>query len=392
MPNAAFVPVESDDGTPEIGVGVLGHGFMGRAHTNAYKKIPYIFWPQAVRPRLIAMCGRDAGRVAEQARRYGYAGYYTDWRAMLDDDRIQLFDNSGPHAIHVEPTIAALEAGKHVICEKPLALNSADAQRMLLAAQRAGVKHMCGFNYRFIPAIRLARELLDRELLGRIYHFRCQYLQESAHDPDEPLARLPDRAAPGAGTLANLGCHIIDLSRFLLGEPVTVQALVSCFEPWRLARTGERVRIGSDDAFTALIEFDSGAVGTLEASRVATGRKNRLSWEINGSRGSLAFDLERLNELQVYLEHGSAADLAGFQDVLVTEAEHPLLQAWWPRGHILGWEHAHINQLHHFLEAIARGIDVAPYGATFEDGYRAAVVTEAIEESSRTGQKLPVRP
>jgi predicted dehydrogenase len=270
-------------------------------------------------------------------------------------------------------------------------LDSAAAQRMLTAAQQSGVKHMCGFNYRFIPAIRLARELLDREVLGRIYHFRCQYLQESAHDPEAPLARLPDPAAPRAGTLANLGCHIIDLSRFLLGEPVSVHALVSSFEPWRLAATGERVRVESDDAFAATLEYATGAVGTLEASRVATGRKNRLSWEMNGSHGSLAFDLEHLNQLQVCLERGSANDLAGFQDVLVTEAQHPLLKAWWPRGHILGWEHAHINQLHHFLEAVARDTDVAPYGATFEDGYRAAVVTEAIEESSRTGSRVHVR-
>jgi predicted dehydrogenase len=376
---------------PEVGVGILGYRFMGRVHTNAYSKIPYTFWPPAARPRLVAVCGRNADLVAAHARRYGYEGYYVDWRAMVDDERIQVFDNCGPHSLHVEPSIAALQAGKHVLCEKPMALTSADAARMVIAARKSGTKHMCGFNYRFVPAVRLAREIIERGLLGKIYHFRCHYLQESAHDPDRPPSKAPDPDAPWVGSLLNLGSHIIDMARFIVGEPHSVSALMSTFEPTRPLATGERIRIESDDAFLALLEFDNGAIGVLEATRVATGRKNRQYWEVNGSKGSLCFDLERLNELQVCLADGAVESLVGFQNVLVTEAQHPYIKFWWPRGHILGWEHAHVNEIYHFVEAVARQTDVAPYGATFEDGYRAAMVSDAIVKSARTGRRIPVR-
>jgi predicted dehydrogenase len=189
----------------------------------------------------------------------------------------------------------------------------------------------------------------------------------------------------------NLGSHIIDMARFIVGEPHSVSALMSTFEPTRPLATGERIRIESDDAFLALLEFDNGAIGVLEATRVATGRKNRQYWEVNGSKGSLCFDLERLNELQVCLADGAVESLVGFQNVLVTEAQHPYIKFWWPRGHILGWEHAHVNEIYHFVEAVARQTDVAPYGATFEDGYRAAMVSDAIVKSARTGRRIPVR-
>lgn len=390
MPSG-FVQVSADDQIPDVGIGVLGYGFMARAHTNALKKIPYIYWPPPARPTLVAICGRTESRVAEEARRYEYEGYYTDWSAMVEDARIQVFDNCAPPHLHAEPSIRALQAGKHVICEKPLAMSVDEAYRMLVAARRAGVKHLCGFNYRFVPAVRLARELIQRGLLGQIYHFRGRYLQESLHDPTQPLARWVDPESRKAGALAIIGCHLIDMARFLVGEPATVSALMPRFTPERLLPTGERFTAEWDEATLALVEFEGGAVGTLEASRISTGRKNQLGWEINGSRGSLAFDLERLNELQVYLANGSVKDVVGFQDVLVTEPDHPFARAWWPRGHIVGWEHAHINQLHHFLEAVALGRDIAPLGATFEDGYRAAVVSAALEEATRSGRKVQIR-
>jgi predicted dehydrogenase len=386
-----FQPLSGEEDIPEIGVGVLGYQFMGRAHSNAYRRIPESFWPPAARPRLVALCGRSAERVAAHARRYGYEGYYVDWRAMLEDQRIQIFDNCGPHSLHVEPSIAALEAGKHVMCEKPMALTSADAARMVAAARKAGGRHMCSFNYRFVPAVRLARHIVERGLLGKLYHFRCHYLQESAHDPDRPLAKAPDPNAPWVGSLLNLGSHVIDMARFLVGEPISVSALMSTFESTRLLPGGERIAAEADDAFLALLEFANGSTGVLEASRVATGRKNRQYWEVNGSKGSLCFDLERLNELQACLEDGTAEGLTGFQNVLVTEAQHPYLKYWWPRGHILGWEHAHVNEIYHFVEAVVGRHDVAPHGATFEDGYRVAVVSDAIVESARTGRRIPVR-
>jgi len=386
-----YTPISGKDDIPEIGVGVLGYRFMGRVHTNAYRQIPSTFWPPAARPRLVALCGRNAELVAEAARRYGYESYYVDWRAMIEDERVQIVDNCGPYSLHVEPSIAALEAGKHVICEKPMALTSVDAAQMLVAARQSGRKHMCGFNYRFIPAVRLAREIIERGLLGKIYHFRGHYLQESAHDPDRRPAKAPDPAAPWVGSLLNLGSHLIDMARFIVGEPVSVSALMSTFEPTRPLASGERIKIEADDAFLTLLEFANGAIGVLEASRVATGRKNRQYWEVNGSKGSLCFDLERLNELQVCLEGETAENLTGFQNVLVTEAQHPYLKFWWPRGHILGWEHAHVNEIYHFVEAVVEQKDVAPFGATFEDGYRVAVISDAIIESARTGRRIPVR-
>jgi predicted dehydrogenase len=387
-----FVPVSEQPATiPEIGVGMLGHGFMGRAHTNAFKMIAYTHWPPVALPRLVAVCGRNDERAAEAARRYGYAGYYTDWRKLLANDRIQLFDNAGPDDQHVEPTIAALKAGKHVLCEKPLALSAADAARMLEAARRGGTKHMCGFNYRFVAAVRLARDLIDRGLLGQIYEFRATYLQGGMADPDQPLRRVPPAGTRGAGALSNIGSHIIDQARFLVGEIATVSATMRTFVTERATPTGERVAVASDDAFAAVIELENGAIGTLEASRVAAGRKNQLSWEINGSKGSLAFDLERLNQLQVYLADGSTPDASGFQDVMVTEANHPFAKAWWPRGHIVGWEHAHINEIYHLLEAIALDRDVGPFGATFEDGYRNAVICDAVAASVSSGARVPIR-
>jgi len=258
-----FTPIHGEGDIPEIGVGVLGYRFMGRVHTNAYRRIPSTFWPPAARPRLVALCGRNADLVAAAARRYGYEGYYVDWRAMIEDERIQIVDNCGPHSLHVEPSIAALEARKHVICEKPMALNSTDAARMLLTARKSGTKHMCGFNYRFIPAVRLAREIIERGLLGKIYHFRGHYLQESAHNPDRPPAKAPDPDAPWVGSLLNLGSHLIDMARFIVGEPVSVNAQMSTFEPTRPLASGERIKIEADDA-TYFFQFTEGALRHAE--------------------------------------------------------------------------------------------------------------------------------
>jgi predicted dehydrogenase len=383
-----FVPVTDAPGTgdvPDLNVGLLGYNFMAKAHSNAYKTIPYIYWPPAARPHLLAIGGRTEDRVAEAARRYGYEGYYTHWEDLVADERIQLFDNCASHHMHLEPTIAALQAGKDVMSEKPLALNAAEAHRMLQVARQSGRKHACSFNYRFVPAVRLARELIDKGLLGDIYHFRIAYLQQSIHDPHKPLGKPIDPASRTIGAQGIIGCHAVDMARFLVGELGTISALAPRFVPERPGPDNQPVRIESDDASLALVEFENGAVGTIESSRVATGRKNSLRWEINGSRGSMAFDLERLNELQVYLADAPVAEVVGFQNVLVTEANHPFSRVWWPNGHIIGWEHSHINQLNNLIESIVLDRDVGPYGATFEDGYRAAVIAEVIEKHPPSG-------
>ena len=367
----------------EIGVGMLGYAFMGKAHSNAYKTLPYMTWPPPLRPRLIAIAGRNRTAVAEAAQRYGFDTAVTDWRELLANDRVALFDNSGPNNLHGEPTIAAAQAGKHVLCEKPLGRSAAESHEIWQAAARAGVKHMCAFNYRFVPAVRLARNLIEGGELGEIYHFRGRYLQEWIIEPAfERVWRL-DAGAAGSGALGDLGAHVIDLARFLVGEITAVSAITRTFIPERPGGT-----VDVDDAFESTVEFESGAVGTIEASRFCRGRRNALSFEINGSKGSIAFELERLNELQVHLVDSAPGRRAqGFRQVLVTEADHPFLEWWWPQGHIIGWEHTFVHEIHHFLRAIATGEEVRPYGADFEDGYRAAEVCDAIIRSSQSGQR-----
>jgi predicted dehydrogenase len=334
--------------------------------------------PAPAVPRLIAIAGRDEQAVNAAAQRYGFTDAHTDWQRLIDDPRIQVFDNSGPNDIHAEPSIAAANAGKHVICEKPLGRNAAEALTMLDAVRRARVKHLAAFNYRFVPAIRRARDLIHGGELGRIYHFRARYLQDWLADPTRPTSWRLRRAHAGSGALGDLGSHVIDLARFLVGEPAEVSAATRTFVDARPRADGSGLEpVDVDDAFAAVVSFASGALGTLEASRMSPGRRNGLVIEVNGDRGSLEFSLERLNELRV-VRPGAHA----FEDVLV--------DGWWPPGHILGWEHTFVFELGHFLDAVVNDKPVEPYGATFEDGYRAAVVGDAIVRSAETGERVPI--
>ncbi|TAK22109.1 MAG: Gfo/Idh/MocA family oxidoreductase [Chloroflexota bacterium] len=373
---------------PSLGVGMLGYAFMGKAHSNAFIKMPYIFWPPPARPKLVAIAGRNQAATAEAARRYGYAKTYQRWQDMVTDPEIQVFDNGAPNDLHAEPCIAAAEAGKHVICEKPLGRNAAESKRMLDAVTKAGVKHACAFNYRFVPAIRLARDIVDAGKLGKIRHFRATYLQEWITDPEFPAVWRLQKARAGSGVLGDLGAHIIDLARYLVGEPKTVNALTRTFITDRPSADtpGKREKVDVDDAFVALVDFASGTLGTLEASRFARGRKNANRIEINGEKGSIAFNLERLNELEVYLpdEHASK-ELVGFTNISVTESYHPFWNVWWPHGHVIGWEHLFVHEVHHFFDAIVNDKPIAPHGATFEDGYRASVICDAILASAASG-------
>jgi len=378
---------------PSIGVGMLGYAFMGKAHANAYKKIPYIYWPPAAIPRLVSIAGRNQEAVSAAAQRYGFERYATDWREVVKDPDVQLFDNGGPNNFHAEPCIAAAEAGKHIICEKPLGRTAAESKQMLEAVRKAGVKHACAFNYRFVPAIRQARQLIEQGALGRIYHFRARYLQEWIAAPDFPMVWRLKKDIAGSGALGDLGAHIIDLARFLVGEPKSVNAITKTFVTERPVSEGSSVTdtVDVDDAFAALIEFENGAIGTLESTRFAVGRKNSNTFEINGSKGSISFNLERLNELEVYLADAGPREVRGFTDVLVTESYHPFYSVWWPQGHIIGWEHTFVHELNHLIGAIVQGTTVEPYGATFEDGYRAAVICDAVLQSAENaGARVPI--
>ncbi|HYP38772.1 MAG TPA: Gfo/Idh/MocA family oxidoreductase [Chloroflexia bacterium] len=374
----------------EIGVGMFGYAFMGKAHSNAYKKLPYMMYPPPAIPRLMAVAGRNEEAVKEAMNRYGYEKYYTDWREMLRDPDVQLFDNGGPNDMHAEPCIAAAEAGKHILCEKPMARSAEEAKRMLDAVNKAGVKHMVSFSYRFVPAIRHAYEIVKSGALGEIYHFRAVYLQEWITDPNFPLIWRLDKKVAGSGALGDLGAHIIDLGRFLVGEPKSVMGMTKTFITERPLPGGNGTgKVEVDDAFEAVVEFENGAVGTLEASRFAPGRKNHEVFEINGSKGSIRFNLERLNELEVFWTDGPK-ETQGFTNVLVTESFHPFWSNWWPHGHIIGWEHAFVHEIAHLLDAIVNDKDVAPYGGTFEDGYKNAVICDAIMQSSQEGKRISI--
>jgi predicted dehydrogenase len=361
----------------EIGIGMLGYAFMGKAHSNAFRKLPYIAWPPPLVPKLVAIAGRNEEAVADAALRYGYERWTTDWHDIVVDPAIGLFDNGGPNSLHAEPTIAAAEAGKHVLCEKPLGRDAGESYEIWQRVAATGVKHLCGFNYRFVPAVRLAREMIDAGELGEIRHFRGRYLQDWGDDPSLDTWRFQADEA-GSGALGDLGTHVVDLARFLVGDISTVSGLVRTFV------LGRQV----DDAIEAAVEFEQGGVGTIEATRLALGRRNALQWEINGSKASLAFDMERLNELQVFRADGDRA--RGFKTVLVSEPDHPFWDLWWPPGHIIGWGDTFVHEVHHLLRAIAEDTDVAPYGATFEDGYRAVEVCDAIVSSSESGSRVTV--
>ncbi len=383
---------QAEGQSPEVGVGMLGYAFMGKAHSNAYKTIPYMIYPPPAVPRLLGIAGRNAEAVKAAARRYGYEKAYTDWRDMLADDRIQLFDNGGPNNAHAEPSIEAAKAGKHVLCEKPLARTAEEAKTMLDAVEKAGVKHMVAFNYRYVPAIRQAYELIHSGALGRIYHFRAQYLQEWVMPHyNVPMIWRLRKAEAGSGALGDLGSHIIDLGRFLVGEVKSVSAMTRTFVEERPDGEGGVGKVDVDDAFAAAVEFDNGAIGTLEASRYAAGRKNYNVFEVNGEKGTIRFNLERLNELEVFWVGEEPKETQGFHNVMVSESYHPFWEYWWPQGHIIGWEHTFIHEIAHLLDCIVNDKDVAPYGATFEDGYRNAVIADGILELARSRRQVDLK-
>jgi predicted dehydrogenase len=405
--------------TSSLGVGMVGYAFMGRAHSQAWRTVDRVF-DLPLRPRLAAICGRDRAATEAAAGRLGWAAAETDWRALIARDDVQLIDIAAPGGVHAPIAIAALQAGKHVLCEKPLANTLAEAERMSAAADAAfpsGARAMVGFNYRRVPALALARRLVEQGRIGTLRHVRAVYLQDWLVDPDSPLTWRMQAEQAGSGALGDLGAHIVDLARFLTGDEITgVSALSATFVDERplldgpgngpedgsgtadasgadgvkaadvtkaadgTRRTG---RVTVDDAVVFTARFESGALGSFEATRYAAGRKNGLRIELNGAGGSLAFDLERLNELEFY--DGDDTDggaTGGFRRILVTEPEHPYLSGWWPPGHTLGWEHTFTNQARDLLTAIADGGQPAP---SFGDGLAVQRVLDAVQRSAAAG-------
>jgi len=374
---------------PEVGVGMLGYAFMGKAHSHAMLTIPHMMYPPPAIPKLAAIAGRNEEAVKEAAKRYGYQRYYTDWREMLKDDSVQLFDNGGPNDAHAEPSIVAAKAGKHVLCEKPLGRTADESKRMRDEVMATGGKNMDACNYRFVPAIRQIRKLVDSGALGQIYHFRAVYLQEwiMPHYGTPMIWRLKKDQA-GSGALGDLGAHIIDLARYLVGEIGSVSAMKKTFIKQRPDGQGGMGTVDVDDAFASVVEFENGALGTLEATRFAGGRKNGQRLEINAEKGSIVFNLERMNELEVFWVGEQPKETQGFHNVLVSEGYHPWWENWWPQGHMIGWEHTFMHEITHLLDCIVNDKPVSPIGADFEDGYRAAVICDAIVDSAEQGRQM----
>ncbi|MDX2545661.1 Gfo/Idh/MocA family protein [Streptomyces sp. WI04-05B] len=377
---------------PALGVGMVGYAFMGAAHSQGWRTAGHVFdLPR--RPVLAAICGRDPGAVRAAANKHGWAAAETDWRALVERDDVDLVDICTPGDSHAEIALAALAAGKHVLCEKPLANTVEEAMAMTAAAEEAeqrGQLAMVGFNYRRLPAAALARSMVAEGRLGSLRHARVTYLQDWLVDPRFPLTWRLRRETAGSGALGDLGAHIIDLAQYLVGEPLAgVSALTETFVRERPLPGGTvngltaTATVGAgqvtvDDAAVFTGRFASGALASFEATRYATGRKNALRIELNGEHGSLAFDLERLNELG-YHDGTEPGTHAGFRRILVTEPDHPYLDAWWPPGHGLGYEHTFVHQARDLVLAIAAGNRPRP---SFAEGLQVQRVLAAVEESA----------
>jgi predicted dehydrogenase len=376
---------------PTLGVGLIGYAFMGAAHSQAWRTAPR-FFDLPLQPELTVLAGRDRAKVTDAAARLGWASTETDWRRVLERDDVDLVDICTPGDTHAQIAIAALEAGKHVLCEKPLANTVAEAEAMADAAARAaarGVRSMVGFTYRRVPAIALARQLVAEGRLGEIRHVRAAYLQDWIADASAPMSWRLQKEVAGSGALGDIGAHVVDLTQYITGQVLTgVSAMLETFVKQRPlpASSGSLSGVGGegtgevtvDDAALFLGRFSGGALATFEATRFALGRKNAIRIEINGSAGSLAFDFEDMNVLHFY-DGTEPAQTAGFRRIVVTEPEHPYVSAWWPAGHGLGYEHGFSHQVVDLVTAIAKHDDPVP---SFADGLQVQRVLDAVERSA----------
>lgn len=377
---------------PEINIAIIGYKFMGRAHSNAYRQVSH-FFPGKFTPRLKVICGRDREAAEAAARQLGWDEVETDWRKVVERKDIDVIDISTPGYLHCEQALAAAAAGKHIICEKPLANTIADAKQMLRAVEKAGVKHMLMHNYRKVPAVAFTRQLIDEGRLGDIYHYHGAYLQDWIMDPQFPLVWRLQKKLAGAGALGDIGSHAIDLARYLNSEFTSVVSHLTTFikerplvgedKGQRRVTTGAgKGKVTVDDDANFLARFSNASVGVFESSRFCGGRRNYNTFQIYGSKGSIAFNLERLNELEFY-DREDPAGQQGYKTISVTESVHPYVGAWWPPGHIIGYEHTFVHAVHDFLVALERDALPSP---NFIDGVKNQAVLEAVERSAKSGK------
>ena len=377
-------------------VGMVGYGFMGKAHSNAWRQAPR-FFPLKAHVELHTICGRSAAGVQAARIQFGWQNAATDWRDVVESPLIDVVDINTPNDSHAEIAIAAARAGKHILCEKPLALTTKQAEQMLAAVNKARVVHMVCHNYRRIPAIALAKKMIGEGALGQIYHYHARYAQDWLADPEFPLKWRLQNSISGSGAHGDINVHIIDLARYLVGEFKEVCGLMHTFIkerplpgeagkiPSPAAKAIEkRGKVTVDDAATFIGRFDNGALANLEATRAALGRKNHIAIEINGSKGSLYFDFEDMNRLK-FFNHDDPKDRQGFRDIVVTQPNgiHPYIAHWWGSGHVLGYEHPFVHTVADFVNACVEGKPVQP---TFDDGLKNQQVLEAVEQSANTGR------
>jgi predicted dehydrogenase len=375
---------------------MVGYRFMGRAHSNAWRQAPR-FFPLKAHIEMHTICGREAAGVQAARAQLGWQNASTDWREIVESPLIDIVDIVTPTDSHAEIAIAALQHGKHVLCEKPLALNLKQAQSMFAAAQKSRAVHMVCHNYRRIPAMALARRMINEGVLGRIYHYRARYAQDRLADPEFPIDWRLEKETSGSGVHGDINSHIIDLGRFLLGEFQEVCGITNIFVPERplleaspkdkagVAKAPRKMgKVTVPDSVMFMGRMENGVLANLEATKYALGRRNQITIEINGSRGSLAFDFEDMNRLKYY-NGDDPKDRQGFRDILVTQRDHaqPYVSHWWPPGHPIGYEHTFVHAIADFVNAC---IDGKPTHPTFDDGLKNQRVLDAVEQSSRTGK------
>ena len=369
-----------------LNIAIIGASFMGKAHSNAYLDVEHYF--SLSKPVVMhTICDVNQKSAEQLAAKYGWKHVETDWKKVIENKDIDLIDICTPNNTHMQIAIAAAKSGKHIICEKPIALTADEARQMSQAAQKANVRNMTAFNYRRVPAIALARHLIDSGKIGDIHHFNAVYYQDWLVDPEAPFIWRLDASIGGSGAHGDMNAHTVDLARFLVGEFESVSAAKSIFTQERKKPDGSMGQVTADDALYFTATFENGALGNFMATRYATDRKNFLRCERFGSKGAVTFNLERLNELEYYSRDDDAQS-QGFRTIIVTEQSHPYLQMWWPPGHIIGWEHTFIHEIGDLLTAIESGSEVK---ADFYDGYRCQQILDAASESAEAGEwkKIP---
>lgn len=371
----------------QINIGLVGTQFMGKAHSNAWMKVSE-FFDTPVIPVLHTACSRSEAQRARFVDQYHWRRGEPSWEKMIASREIELVDICTPNDLHMPVAVAAAKAGKHILCEKPMARNAREAEEMYRAVKDAGVIHMMIFNYRFVPAIALAKRFISEGKIGEVRHFNAVYYQDWLTDPEFPITWRHDVKASGSGAHGDMNAHIVDLARYLVGEFASVTGIQKTFIEERPLSSGNgRGKVSTDDATSFLATFKNGALGSFQATRLAPGRKNFLRLEIFGSKGSLGFNLERMNELEYYSDC-EPAESQGYKNILVTDASHPYIKAWWPPGHIIGWEHTFIHQIKELLDGIGSNRNVIP---DFYDGLRCQQVLDAVVTSTTTNiwSKIP---